>query len=671
MTSLDARPDRFIVGTAGHIDHGKTALILALTGVDTDRLPEEQARGITIDLGFAPLDLPSGRRLGVVDVPGHEGLVRTMVAGTTGIDMVLLVVAADEGVMPQTREHLAICHLLGVRRGVVALTRCDLVDDEMVELAAAEVEDLLSQTTLSGAPVVPVSSLTGQGLDALREALDAVAEATRPRTSRSGPPRLWIDRAFSLRGFGSIVTGTLTGGALAVGDEVEIWPEGHRSRIRGLQSHGRDTDRVEAGERCAINLQTLERDKLARGQLLSRPGALLSTDTADVRVDWLSSAPAQRDVTAVELLCGTSERRARLAPIGGQPLHPGTASLARLHVDGPPIAVLPGERFIVRGFARHADTGHTLGGGIWLDVAPPRRRRSDPALVADLERLAEAVRLAEAANDPDDPNRPADADRPAEIAVDVRVARAGLGGIACSRLGLETGLDEDAIDRALDRLISTGLALRSEGGNLAIARASVQRLAERLLEALAEHHRSEPLRPGMPGAALRAVLPDNVAREVADLALALLEDGGRIERRDDLVLVTGHTPILDARTQDLVDRIADDAEQAGLEPPSPRDHAAALGIEQSEYRDIVAHLEREQRLVRAPGDLWFDTRAVERLRSRLVEHLETHGEIDTQTFKGLIGTTRRTAMPLMELFDEQQLTRRRGEVRVLRRSGVS
>ena len=364
MTPPDAAPTRLVVGTAGHIDHGKTALIRALTGVDTDRLPEEQARGITIDLGFAPLDLPSGRRLGVVDVPGHEGLVRTMVAGATGIDLVLLVVAADEGVMPQTREHLAICHLLGVSRGVVALTRCDLVDDEMVELAGAEVEDLLAGTGLAGAPAVPVSSVTGQGLDALREALDQVAAHTGPRTSRRGPPRLWIDRAFSLRGFGSVVTGTLTGGALSVGDDVEIWPAGDRSRIRGLQSHGRDAERVEAGERCAINLQTVERDKLARGQLLSRPGALLATDTADVRIDWLASAPEHRDVTAVELLCGTRGRRARLAPIGGQPLRPGASSLARLHVDGPPIAVLPGERFIVRGFARHAETGHTLGGGV-------------------------------------------------------------------------------------------------------------------------------------------------------------------------------------------------------------------------------------------------------------------------------------------------------------------
>ena len=276
---MDRAEPRLVLGTAGHIDHGKTALIRALTGVDTDRLPEEKARGITIELGFAPLDLAPDLRVSVVDVPGHEGLVRTMVAGATGIDLVLLVVAADEGVMPQTREHAAICELLGIRRGVVALSKIDAVEPDVAELAAEEVAELLRESLLADAPIVPVSAVSGAGLDALREALVAVIAGAAPRTPRSGPPRLPIDRYFAAKGFGSVVTGTLLGAPLAVGDPVEIYPSGITSRVRGLQSHGADSRRGEPGTRCAVNLQGVEVGQLARGHVVSRPGALPSTQT--------------------------------------------------------------------------------------------------------------------------------------------------------------------------------------------------------------------------------------------------------------------------------------------------------------------------------------------------------------------------------------------------------
>jgi selenocysteine-specific elongation factor len=326
--SPDRRSARLVLGTAGHIDHGKTALIRALTGVDTDRLPEEKARGITIDLGFAPLDLPGGLRAGVVDVPGHEGLVRTMVSGATGIDLVLLVVAADEGVMPQTREHVAICELLGIQRGVVALTKCDVAAEDVQELAAEEVAELLSATSLAGAPIVRVSAATNVGIEALREALGMAFAGATARTPRTGPPRLSIDRGFAARGFGSVVTGTLVGAPLRVGDAVEVFPGGQRGRVRGLQSHGASVECAEPGSRCAVNLQSVDLEDLSRGRVVSTPGALAPTRTADVRLVWLDVAPASDGATAVEFLAGTAERRARAAPIGAPSFRPGFTSRA-------------------------------------------------------------------------------------------------------------------------------------------------------------------------------------------------------------------------------------------------------------------------------------------------------------------------------------------------------
>ena len=490
------RSARLVLGTAGHIDHGKTAVVRALTGVDTDRLPEEKARGITIDLGFAPLDLPGGLRAGVVDVPGHEGLVRTMVSGATGIDLVLLVVAADEGVMPQTREHVAICELLGIGRGVVALTKCDVSAEDVQELAAEEVAELLSSTSLAGAPIVRVSAATGAGVEALREELAKAFAGATARTPRTGPPRLSIDRGFAARGFGSVVTGTLVGGPLRVGDTVEVFPGGPRGRVRGLQSHGASVECAEPGSRCAVNLQNVDLDDLSRGRVVSAPDALAPTRTADARLAWLDVAPASDGATAVEFLAGTAERRARAAPIGASSFRPGTTGFARLHIEGEPVPLLPGDHFILRGFARTAMGGSTLGGGVILDVAPPHRRRSDPALLRDLERLTRR----EPAGD-----------------LRVRIRRSGLAGVGVEALRRETGLSGEALEAALHALQEDGSAVGTGGGTWVDAGA-VAEIERRMLEALDAYHAAEPLRPGMPRAALRGRLPENVRRETAEAA---------------------------------------------------------------------------------------------------------------------------------------------------------
>jgi selenocysteine-specific elongation factor len=632
-----------LLGTAGHIDHGKTALVRALTGVDTDRLPEEKARGITIDLGFAPLDLPDGSRVSVVDVPGHEALVRTMVAGATGIDLLLLVVAADEGVMPQTREHLAICELLGVTRAVVALTKVDLVTPELLDLAAAEVVELLARTPLAGAEVVPVSSRTGAGIEELRLELAALAAAP-PRTPRHGPPRLAVDRAFEMRGFGAVVTGTLIGGALRIGDALRVYPGDREARVRGLESHGEPADRVEPGARCAVNLQGVPLSELARGCVLAPPGRLAPATGLDVELDWLASAPEVEGPAAVTLLTGTCERRARVAPIGADRIVPGHSLFARVHVDGEPVPVLPGDRFILRGFARTPMGGATLGGGRVLDVAPPHRRRSDPALVRDLE----ALRL----------RRP-------EVDVAVRVRRAGLAGIARAELERETGLAATELDAALAKLTDTD-AVRTTTDAICVAEPALATLEARLEGALDAYHRAEPLRPGMPTGALRGSLPDNVPPGVAALALERLAARGAAIVAGDYACRPDHRPRLDAAAAQLAERVAAILGRAGLDAPSLRDLAAAAGAAPADLRDLLAHLEREGRLVRAPGELWFDATSVEALRERLRAHFRAHAELDTRTYKALIGTSRRTAVPLMELLDTERFTSRRGDVRVLR-----
>jgi selenocysteine-specific elongation factor len=643
---LDPADHRIVLGTAGHIDHGKTALIQALTGIDTDRLPEEKARGITISLGFAALDLDDGRRVSVVDVPGHEGLVRTMVSGASGIDLVLLVVAADEGVMPQTREHVAICELLGIDRGIVALTKIDSTEADLAALARDEVSAFLSETALAGAPVVPVSSLTGEGLPELRAAIGTAIDSARPRTPRTGPPRLSIDRMFSAKGFGCVVTGTLTGGSFSVGDTVEIQPSGRRCRIRGLQSHGVSVENCPPGLRCAINLQGVELDEVARGQVVSTPGLLGPTVSADVEVVWLPVAAPVEDQAAIEFLTGTAKRRARLAPIGAEPLRPGETGFARLHIDGEEVALAPGDRFIARGFARNVASGSTVGGGIVLDVAPPHRRRTDPEVRRDLARLA--------TGEPEE-----------RIAVPIR--RSGFQGSKIDGLRREAGLETKTTDETL-AVLAAKREIASTASHRWLHRDALEDLEGRLLANLDAYHSAEPIRPGMPTSALRGSLPENVARDTAELIVSRLSERGLIEIEGDLARLPDHRPTLSAADEALVVRIAAEARTAGLEPPSLKDWEKRLGIETDRLRNLLAHLVRAGSLVGAPGDLWFDRESVDALREKVVTQLRERGRLETPDYKALIGTSRRTAVPLMELFDQEHLTVRSGEVRVLRRS---
>lgn len=644
MDPANANSRRLVLGTAGHIDHGKTSLVRALTGVDTDRLPEEKSRGITIELGFAPLDLESGIRLSIVDVPGHEGLVRTMVAGATGIDLLLLVVAADEGVMPQTREHLAICELLGLSRAIVALTKADTVDADMLDLAHEEVQELLAETPLRDASILPVSATQGDGMQAVRDAITALARDVAAQPSRPGPARLAIDRRFEKRGFGSVVTGTLVGAPLSVGENLEILPAGVAARIRGLQSHGESVETAPPGVRCAVNLQGVALEDVERGHVLASPGRLCPTRTLDAEIAWLPVAPALKESMAVEFLAGTAERRARLAPIGAA-IEPGRRGYARIHIDGETVTLLPGDRFIIRGFTRTAMGGATLGGGRTLDIAPPHRRRSDPALRAELEILARGD---------------------ARTGVAARVKRAGLRGIDTESLERETGLACEPLAQALEAASDELLGLPN---GICISLDAMATLERGMIEALDAYHVREPLRPGMPTGTLRGTLPDNVADAVRATALSRLAERGEIEVAREHVKRKGHRVELDPAAQATADQLITLLAESALEPPNLRELAEAVGATPDTLGDLLAHLEREGRIVRAPSDLWFDAEAIEALRGRVRAHFQEHDQLDTPAYKAIIGTSRRTAVPLMELLDNERLTARRGAVRVLRVRG--
>ena len=535
---------RLILGTAGHIDHGKTTLIRALSGVDCDRLPEEKARGITIELGFAPLDLQGGVQLGVVDVPGHERLVRTMVAGATGIDMALFVVAADEGIMPQSREHLAICDLLGIEVGVVALTKADLVDDDLLELARLEIEEELEGTSLAGAEIVPVSATTGRGLDELRDALARAAERCEGRTPRDGPAWLCVDRAFSVRGFGTVVTGTLRGGALQEGQSVELLPEGGRGagpvKIRGIEVHGEAVPRAEPGSRCALNLQGVEVDAVPRGSVLASAGRVDYRPRVEVELRVLPDAPPLADGTSVTVHVGTSERRARVLVLDGGSIEPGESGFAQLRFERPVVA-LEGDRIIVRGFQRLPDAGWTLGGGRILDVAPARRGRGP-----DRADALEAIRDGEPA-----------------VRLEQRLRRAGARGATEEELRREL--------RSLDGL-DRGVAV---GGGRWLDRDAFARLQAEVCEAVAAHHAEVPTDPFAGFAAVRARVSRRAPDEAVRAALDACGREGRLETAGSGYRLAGH----EAHAADpaVAGQVLERIRAAGLGPDTQESLAAQLG----------------------------------------------------------------------------------------------
>lgn len=643
-----------IIGTAGHIDHGKSALVTALTGIDPDRLKEEKLRGITIDLGFAHLER-GDLTLAFVDVPGHERFVKNMLAGATGIDIVLLVVAADESVMPQTREHFDICRLLGLRGGVVALTKADLVDAETLELVRLEVGELVSGSFLEGAPVVAVSARTGQGLEALVEALAAAARAVPPRPA-AGVFRLPIDRVFSVRGFGTVVTGTVAAGRVRVDDELVLLPSGRRVKVRGLQGHGRALLEAEAGQRAAINLAGVETGEIARGETLTVPGAFEPTRRLDAVVELVPSARPLRHGARVRFHAGTSERLGRVAlsrvvagpGVAVEPaaeIPPGGRAHVRIRLELPAV-LTRGDRFILRAYSPPV----TVGGGVVLDPHPPRGAIR-----------AEAGRRRFARLDPGD--RPIEAPDVLERVAVEMIAERGAAGLSAAALGHRLGLEPDALRRLTQRLAEDGLVCPVADGF--VSADVVARAGRALVEQVAEYHRAQPLSDGLPREEAREKVFARAHPALFETVVRRLGEAGEIVGRERLALPTHRVAASDEEER-LRGRVEDVFRRAGLRPPDLAAAAAELGLAPAEIDRVARWLLRSKQLVKV-DTLVFHAAALDALK-REVRGLKAGGaeaRLDVAWFKARFGVTRKYAIPLLEYLDRERVTRRVGEVRVV------
>jgi selenocysteine-specific elongation factor len=633
-----------IVGTAGHIDHGKTTLVRALTGIDTDRLKEEKERGITIELGFAHLELPGLPPIGIVDVPGHEKFVHHMVAGVAGIDLVLLVIAADEGIMPQTREHLDICRLLGVPRGLVVLTKADLVEPEWLEMVRAEVATYLAGSFLEGSPILPVSSTTGRGIPELREELRRLLAAVPPRPG-GGIPRLPVDRVFTMKGFGTVVTGTLIAGSLKVGEAVEILPAGLQSRIRGLQVYGGAVETAAAGQRTAINLQGVEKSAVERGAVVTQPGLLAASYLMDARLLHLRSAARPlANRTRVRLHIGTSEILARVILLGRSELAPSEEAMVQFRLEAPGVA-LPRDRFVIRGYSPVV----TLGGGELVDTRPAKHRQFSPAALAHVAVMATA-----------DPAQ----------AVPVLLREAGAAGMGREELARRLNLETAILKGHLAALVKARTVLEIPGAPpLWVHAEALAQLEERTLALLRDFHAAEPLKPGLPKEELRSRLPAAAPRVFAALLEHLVRRGA-VALEKDLVRLAAHQVRLRVDQEASKGRVEALFRSAGLQTPSLEAAGAELGIDPRALREAVTLLLGEKRLAKITEEILVHEDALAALRAKLADYLKAHGKLGMPEFKDLSGVSRKYSVPLLEYFDRTGLTLRVGDHRVLRKSGA-
>jgi selenocysteine-specific elongation factor len=615
-----------IAGTAGHIDHGKTALVRALTGIDTDRLKEEKQRGISIDLGFAHLDLTRDLRAGFVDVPGHERFIKNMLAGVGGIDLVLFVIAADESIMPQTREHFDICRLLGIRSGIVVLTKSDLVDPDILELVRLEVDEFVRGSFLEDAPVVPVSSFTGAGLPELREELRKLAAAV-PEKDASRYFRLPIDRAFSMRGFGSVVTGTLIAGAVSVEQEIEIHPLARRVRVRGVQVHGSAVSRATAGQRTALNLTGVDSTELHRGMMLAETGRFRATRQIDAVFDLLPSARPLKHRAPVHFHAGTAEVEAEVRLFDkATAIEPGHRAFVRFLLREP-LLLIPGDRFIVRMFSPVV----TIGGGTVLDIAAPRRAAS--ARLRTLE-------------------SPTDAER---IALFVSESKYGLG---LNDLVSRTGLLEDAIHKAIPQ--APGIILFTAPQFWIVDGAWVTTKLDAIQQILKEFHRRNPLLPGLSKEELRS---RHLPGAPAFLLDALLARARTITVEGEAIRLASHKVSMKQDEEEAATRIETAFRTAGLAVPSTQEVLAKSGVDPTRARTVLQLLLREKRLVKISEELMFHPEAIQSLRALLAQRKGSH--FGVPEFKDWTGISRKYAIPLLEYLDRERVTRRDGDSRLV------
>jgi selenocysteine-specific elongation factor len=627
-----------IVGTAGHIDHGKSALVEALTGTHPDRLEEEKRRGITIDLGFAFLD-EHGVRFGFVDVPGHERFVSNMLAGAAGIDVLLLVIAADESIKPQTREHFEICRLLGVERGVVALTKSDLADIDTLELVRLEAEEYLRGSFLEDAPMIAVSAKTRAGLDDLKKALRDAASSVAGRDG-SGYFRLPIDRAFAMKGFGSVVTGTLVSGTVGAGDEVALLPAGNRLRVRGVQSGGKAVERAMPGQRTAVNLANIEHTALRRGMVLATPGKFRKTRRIDARLELLESARKMKQGARVHFHAGTGETVAEVFFHGQKELQPASSAFANLKLQDE-MMVLTGDRFIVRQFSPVV----TIGGGVVLDPLARRPMLRDTGRVSYLATL----------------------ERGSREDILASLAERAILGLGYEEIVSRTAWMDEEIREAAGKLSARGrVKAVSRDPMVLVSERLFAEVRSKILAKVERFQKENPLLPGILREDLRASLGKRVRAETFRAALEELIRERKLDAPGELVKKAGSEITLQPEEVKAKDQIEGAFAAAGLAVPSVKEVLAKLEIEPKRAERLLQILLREKNLVRVSPELIFHRRALDELKEKLATYKKSQGErISVPSFKELTGITRKYAIPLLEYLDRERVTRRAGDERVI------
>jgi selenocysteine-specific elongation factor len=630
-----------ILGTAGHVDHGKTSLIKALTGIDTDRLREEKERGITIELGFASLSLPGGLQLGIVDVPGHERFIKNMVSGASGIDLVMMVIAADEGVMPQTKEHLNICSFLGIKKGLVVISKADMVNEDWLDLVMEDVGNFLVGSFLESVPIIPVSATTGVGLTDLIQTLDKISLEIGEETD-PGIFRLPVDRVFTMKGFGTVITGTLMSGAIDLGEMVEILPSGVSSKIRGIQVHNETVERAEAGQRTAINFQGLEKESINRGDVVVRPGTLTPSQSLDVCFEYLPGFERKlKNRAQVRFHYGTSEIMARLIPMDREAVKSGEKIFAQLILEEPAIT-MAGDRFVIRSYSPVT----TIGGGVIVDPHPPKHKRFQTDVLEEFTSLLEGDEVTKAG---------------------VIITRSGLSGITLHELVVRTGMTRNQLRKILDRMFSDKQAILLDKEEIrVVSYAPYGALLEHFLEELGRYHRKNPLREGLPREELRRSIGLVQNLKVFSLALRDLERQGKIVVDRENVRLKEHRVDLGVGLEEIRKEIEELYRKTGLTPPNVREVLEKFPGEKAKVDDVLSVLLKEGTLIRVAADLYFHKEAIAKLREDYKKHLMADGQANPATFKVLTGLSRKFIIPLMEYFDMSKLTIRSGDVRILR-----
>ncbi len=630
-----------ILGTAGHVDHGKTALVRALTGVDTDRLEEEKQRGITIVLGFAEMELSGGIQVGIVDVPGHERFVNQMLAGVGGIDLVMLVVAADEGVMPQTREHFDICRLLNVRKGLTVITKTDLVDGEWLQLVQQDVSTLLEGTFLEERPVCPVSAKTGEGIAVLKEALAEIAAEVEDRDAQ-GILRLPVDRVFTMKGFGTVLTGTLVSGKVQNGEIVEILPGGFQTKVRGMQVHSKSVDEALAGQRTALNLQGVEKEAVHRGDTVTVPGLLTPTYMVDAVVTLLPDVEKPlKNRSPVRFYIGSNRGIANIVHLDRELLKPDEKGYAQIRLREPVVA-MGGDRFILRSISEN----RTIGGGEILNPLPGKHKASDSTVVTSLKIL--------------------EAGQPEEKAA-VFLRHAGFAGMDLAGFRCRLPLAKGTAKKILQRLREKGEAVTVLSEPLHLLHVDdFRKLEERTRSIIAEFHRNKPLEPGIPKAELASRLSSIIDEKVFQAVLNHLSREKKVVVEEKQVHLPEHKIRLTAEEEEAVRKIEALYEKTGLKPPYSRNLPEKLGLDERFVAELLRHLVKQKRLTHIQGDLFMYTEALNQGREKMRVFLEREGEISVAGMRDLLGLTRKYLIPLLAYFDGIGFTARKGDMRVLR-----